>query len=310
MYFIERNHKRLLSEHLDLNRRNLDHIHDKEFPEWFEKEVTQLYKQYSEQVNEEILSLARGLEMTATCYKGYNVNGYRFHTMRASSSACTRDNCPIVDNIEYYGTLLEIIELYYIGGNHLVLFKSDWRDVYNKGRGLKVDDYGYTCVNFIRSLRTINGRRSRSKLNENKDNNAIYEEELLNILKKYQGKQPKDVHWEALQNARSTITLVTILIATVTFTTGISPPRGIYQDGGVGPLKGKAMSPLARDVLSGLTIIITGVYTSEEIEKRNVSVLKGCFYPEPNWTTVRLDQYQSSKHGTDNIVILSSIICN
>ncbi|KAK6912026.1 Ankyrin repeat, partial [Dillenia turbinata] len=85
------------------------------------------------------------------------------------------------------------------------------------------------------------GRRARSKLHENKDNSARYEEELLNILKKYQGKQPEDVHWEALQNARNTITLVAILIATVTFTAGISPPGGIYQDGGAGPLKGKAM---------------------------------------------------------------------
>ena len=58
---------------------------------------------------------------------------------------------PIFGRVSYYRMLTDIVELHYLNGNRVILFKCDWWDV-NIGKGIKNDEYGFTCLNFERTI--------------------------------------------------------------------------------------------------------------------------------------------------------------
>ncbi|RVW97993.1 hypothetical protein CK203_028978 [Vitis vinifera] len=129
--FIEE-HKQSIRVKPRIRARDVDLIHTREFISWFEERI----------------SHKRTRKGKKTQNSGVVV------TAEVSSFASARDKNPIPGHVSYYGVLTDVIELHYLGGNRVILFKCDWWDVINSGRGIKKDEYGFTCLNFERTICT------------------------------------------------------------------------------------------------------------------------------------------------------------
>jgi hypothetical protein len=111
---------------------------------------------------DDLLSLSRGPLQNTTCFAGYDINGFRFRIEIRDRNRCTQNSGVAIfsegnttdDNAEYYGVLTEIIELQFLGGRRVPLFRCKWVDIFNKKRGIKKDTYGLVSVNFKCLLRT------------------------------------------------------------------------------------------------------------------------------------------------------------
>ena len=148
----------------------------------------------------DLLSLSRGPMKCVTSFKGYIINGYRFHVQDYDKGLRTQ-NCGVVvvgesdeenKTVDYYGELTEILELQFVGGRRVMLFRCVWFDVYDKERGVKVDEYGFVSVNWQRLL----------KVNEpfvlaNQASQVFYVDDLSNkgwhIVQKVQPRDSFDV---------------------------------------------------------------------------------------------------------------------
>uniref|UniRef100_A0A803LYX4 DUF4216 domain-containing protein n=1 Tax=Chenopodium quinoa TaxID=63459 RepID=A0A803LYX4_CHEQI len=117
--------------------------HSKDFVDWFRDKVDLILKEGQDIIPNHILWLSKGPSHIAKKYTGYSVNGYRFHTMKRDANCVTqnsgatltamthsfassKDQNPIEGNVNYYGSIIEIIEISYHGYFCVVLFKCVW----------------------------------------------------------------------------------------------------------------------------------------------------------------------------------------
>ncbi|XP_050895866.1 uncharacterized protein LOC127102549 [Lathyrus oleraceus] len=138
----------------------------KDFIVWFPQRI--MNPDISNIVSDDLKYLAKGPTTQARRYSAFNINGFKFRTIArehglktqksgvylASSTSCVASS---VDtnfreaNLLYYGKLEDTIELNYYGRFKVTLFRCKWVDT-TKDRGYKKDSWGFTSVNFSRSI--------------------------------------------------------------------------------------------------------------------------------------------------------------
>ena len=100
------------------------------------------------------MDIAQGPNAGVTTFKGYFVNGFKFHTLEyginkqtMNSGVCVKGSCYNDFERDYYGMLIEILELTYYGAaNKVILFKCGW---YDTERGIRVHrDHGLVDVRY------------------------------------------------------------------------------------------------------------------------------------------------------------------
>ncbi|KAG8382891.1 hypothetical protein BUALT_Bualt05G0126400 [Buddleja alternifolia] len=141
----------------DLIPHALGLIRDKELTTWFYNYVENPANPIT---NNDIKRLSRGFNSIVKCWNGHIVNGYRFHTIEYGKGKSTMNSGVSISGsyyndstIEYYGELLEILELSFLGpgDNTVVMFKCKWFD---SGRlGTKIHPrYNIVDINSARSI--------------------------------------------------------------------------------------------------------------------------------------------------------------
>ncbi|XP_075099537.1 uncharacterized protein LOC142176307 [Nicotiana tabacum] len=136
------------------NNRNMN------FDDWFFHLIVQMRKKKNSHASRGLYSLARGPFDGVQRFKGYEINGFKFHTKQLEGNRVKQNSGVLVrgimngQNIDYYGVLTEIVELQYLKGKRIVLFKCDWMDVDHIGKGVKIYKHGIVSVNTNRKLAT------------------------------------------------------------------------------------------------------------------------------------------------------------
>ncbi|XP_059631038.1 uncharacterized protein LOC132273939 [Cornus florida] len=130
------------------NTVNVQSRHAKEFPRRLETLIKEKRYHNKSTINDDLYSLACGPESRIHRYSGCIVNGVRFYTKERERNRRTQNSGVLVktEDLDYYGVLIDIIELQYALKKRVVLFKCDW---FNTKTGIKSDTY-FRSVNIAR----------------------------------------------------------------------------------------------------------------------------------------------------------------
>ncbi|XVE92707.1 hypothetical protein REPUB_Repub01dG0122800 [Reevesia pubescens] len=134
----------------------LEKLRVTKFLSWFKNFVSS----NKDQLDSRIVEISYGPSCMARFYKGYFVNGFKFDTYQYGQNLqtmnygiCVKGSCFNDYDYDYYGILVDIVELEYVGcGNRVVLFKCHW---FETEKGVRVHPrYGLVEVKHKSTLLT------------------------------------------------------------------------------------------------------------------------------------------------------------
>ncbi|KAK1644553.1 hypothetical protein QYE76_062358 [Lolium multiflorum] len=158
--YTEKHMKALAAGKKRKSKRQVEAEHHRTFHTWFIDHVQSLLLKGTK-LPEDIVLLANKPYMMVKKYNSYSINGCVFHTKdfaagkstqcdgvsnssMTSSYSSSKDKNPLKGQVEYYGRIVEIVELNYSNQGSVVLFKCEW----SKPAGVKnIANFGITQVN-------------------------------------------------------------------------------------------------------------------------------------------------------------------
>uniref|UniRef100_J3LJ41 DUF4216 domain-containing protein n=1 Tax=Oryza brachyantha TaxID=4533 RepID=J3LJ41_ORYBR len=129
---------------------------EREFPKWFKNYIEELHYNRAPEVSNDLYSLANGPDRRLRVYSACNENGVRYHTIDREKNRKTQNSGIKVEGahknliIDFYGVLIEILELQYTtnknGDRSVFLFRCDWFDLDGRKTRMRNDGY-FTSIN-------------------------------------------------------------------------------------------------------------------------------------------------------------------
>nr|GMC47958.1 uncharacterized protein LOC109179592 [Ipomoea batatas] len=132
--FIEVYIEELKRSQPNISSTTIDHKLENEFAKWFNDYAHDPSNNIS---NKFIKDLAKGSLRSVNTYSGYYVNGFKFHTIgyggatqTMNSGVCIKGINYSVDESDYYGRLVEVVQVEYpsLPIKRTILFKCEWFD--------------------------------------------------------------------------------------------------------------------------------------------------------------------------------------
>ncbi|KAJ9542476.1 hypothetical protein OSB04_028982 [Centaurea solstitialis] len=138
--------KSYLDEHMDILKQNfsnnLEQLQARTFPTWFKSKMEELRHKGSSEATDDMYSLVLGPFDRYTSCTSCIINGVRFHSKCRDDTLHTQ-NCGISvpsnhggEEVDFYGVLLEVMELSYILDRKVVVFRCKWYNTDKRMRNI------------------------------------------------------------------------------------------------------------------------------------------------------------------------------